>query len=212
MSFDSATLMQDFEVLRRTRETRQRAPWRSLLSWRRIEWALRWVFGLAPVAVTLGVTGYGYSKVDHDWRCVGQHLAHFAYGACVGWSILGSPRVASRRRRSTLLFTGVSVGLVLGTIVPAIQVAPTLYHNILGVAVLSLSLEFLNAAMLMALVVWFAGPISVTAFGIMDALRSAKALRRSPLNLTEAAWILLCTFVALIPALFSGVWPMPASV
>src|SRR6187402_3011705 len=65
MSLDTAAITSDFEVLRRSREARPNSPWRRLVSWRQIEWALRWILGIAPVVVSVGIMEYGYIGHDH---------------------------------------------------------------------------------------------------------------------------------------------------
>jgi hypothetical protein len=208
MSLDTAAIRNDFELLRHARESQPRSPWRRWLSWRGVEWAARWVLGMAPVAVAVGIMEYSYIGHDHGWPGIRQRVAGLAYAACVGWSILCSPGVGKRNRRAGLLLAGIAMGVFVGVIGPAIGIAPVVAGQSPGVILALLSGSILDALKMLLLLIWMAGPVSVALISGADALHSWRVHRGRGLRWSDAGWMLCGVFSGLIPAMFSDVWPM----
>jgi hypothetical protein len=212
MSLDVTAVTNDYEVLRRCREARSRSPEWRWIGRRRVEWICRWVFGVAPVLLAADSMRISYSGHDHGWSGVAQQVATVVYAAIAVWTILSSPGVAGRGRASGLLQIGMSSGVCLGTLYPAVLGATFVGGQILDVVIhfpillVESPLDMIRFAVFLS---WLAGPQCVSALALLDTVRSVRTLRSSPFGWRDVGWMLLGLVLALPAAVFSCLWPTP---
>ncbi len=180
MSIDAAVLEHDFEALRRCRHDRSQ-PWR----WCSIEQLSRWALVIAPTLFWAELMVLSYAVHPHGLSGLTQQIAAVAYATVVVGTMLSRPGLARRSRASGLLLVGLTSGICLATIGPAVAgILSTLGANSL-----------------------FFGPMAVSAFAALDCFRSVRAVRTAPLGWLDTGWVYLGMVAALFLGLWSSFWP-----